>query len=152
MFKQLFIFSSILFSLQMLHAQENPTTFVEEFFNAFHQRDSLFLKQSFMPDAKMWRVGVKQGKPKLRSTEIMAFIHAVSRRPVSPVWEERLGAPISQQHQNLATVWIPFRFYLDNRLSHCGYNVFQLFHNGAQWKIISLSDTATQDCAAIAVE
>ena len=152
MFKRLFIFFSILFSLQTIHAQEDPGTFVEEFFNAFHQRDSLFLKQSFVPDAQMWRVGIKQGKPMLRSTEIMAFIHAVSRRPASPVWEERLGTPISQQHQNMATVWIPFRFYLDNRLSHCGYNVFQLFHDGAQWKIISLSDTATQDCAAIAVD
>lgn len=61
------------------------------------------------------------------------------------MWEERLGEPKVVVHQNLATIWVPFEFYLDSRRSHSGYNLFQLFWNGSAWKIINLADTRETD-------
>lgn len=82
----------------------------------------------------------------MQENDIKRFIRAVATRKDVPIWEERLGKPIIQQHLNLATVWVPFRFYLDETFSHCGYNVFTLSWDGQQWTILSLIDTGTKDC------
>lgn len=48
---------------------------------------------------------------------------------------------------NLASVWTPFAFYLDGKLSHCGVNSFQLIKQNKQWKIRYLIDNAYEgDC------
>ena len=52
------------------------------------------------------------GQPIVQENDIKRFMRAVASRKDAPVWEERLGKPIVQQHLNLATVWVPFRFYL----------------------------------------
>lgn len=88
----------------------------------------------------------KNGQPTEQENDIKRFIRSVATRKDIPAWEERLGQPIIQQHLNLATVWVPFHFYLDNTLSHCGYNAFTLSWNGQQWTILSLIDTGTKDC------
>lgn len=47
----------------------------------------------------------------------------------------------------LATVWAPYAFYLDGRLSHCGVNAFQLIRRPQGWRIVSLIDTRrTEGC------
>jgi hypothetical protein len=48
---------------------------------------------------------------------------------------------------NLAGAWVPFAFYLDRELSHCGVNSFQLIKQQEQWKVRYLIDnTYSGDC------
>jgi hypothetical protein len=48
---------------------------------------------------------------------------------------------------NLASAWVPFAFYLDGKLSHCGVNSFQLIKQQEQWKVSYLIDNAySGDC------
>lgn len=131
-----------------VNAQEKPDpyTAVEAFFVAFHARDSVKLKSHFADKAVMYRTGMQKGEPRMQQTSVQRFITAVSTRPEKPTWEERLGTARVEQHQNLAMVWVPFHFYLDGKLLHCGYNSFSLFWNGTAWKILSLVDTATKTC------
>lgn len=124
----------------------NPMESVERFFQAFHEKDSLGMQQVMSPKARLMRSTIKNGQAIVKESDINRFIWVVATRKDVPVWEERLGKPILQQHLNLATVWIPFRFYLDNNLSHCGYNAFTLSWDGQQWTILSLIDTRTEDC------
>ena len=42
---------------------------------------------------------------------------------------------------DLATVWIPFAFYLGEDFSHCGINAVQLARLDARWQIIHIADT-----------
>lgn len=139
----------LLFSLCLTsYAQErpNPYTAVATFFKAFHAKDSLAMQNSFVPEARLMRSLNRKGKATVQENNLQRFIRAVATRKASPVWEEQLGSPVVQQHQNLATVWVPFRFYLDANLSHCGYNAFTLVWDNQQWKILSLIDTGTKDC------
>lgn len=119
---------------------------VERFFQAFHAKDSLGMQQLMSPKARLLRSTFKNGQAIVQENDLNRFIRAVATRKDSPKWEERLGQPIVQQHLNLATVWVPFRFYLDNTLSHCGYNAFSLSWDGQIWQILSLIDTGTKDC------
>ena len=41
----------------------------------------------------------------------------------------------------MAHVWVPYKFYLNGMLSHCGANSIQLIKEEEGWKIISLLDT-----------
>lgn len=124
----------------------NPMESVERFFQAFHAKDSLGMQQLMSPKARLLRSTFKNGQAIVQENDLNRFIRAVATRKDSPIWEERLGQPIVQQHLNLATVWVPFRFYVDNTLSHCGYNAFSLSWDGQSWQILSLIDTGTKDC------
>ena len=37
----------------------------------------------------------------------------------------------------MAMVWAPYRFTIDGKLSHCGYNHYSLVRDAGRWKIAS---------------
>ena len=131
-----------------LFAQEpsHPMETVERFFTAFHAKDSLGMQEVIHPKARLLRAAVRNKQSVVVENNIEQFIRAVATRNASPTWEEQLGEPIVQQDQNLATIWVPFRFFLGGKLSHCGVNAFTLVWNGNNWKILSIIDTGTKDC------
>lgn len=142
-----FIFLSLMVVLQSIHAQrENPFETVTAFFEAFHQKDSTALQGVFDPKAQIrFTSQNEEGTPVKHDISVEDFIRRVSQRPDQPHWEERLGAPSITVHQNLASVWVPFSFYLDHQLSHKGYNLFQFYWDGHRWKILLLADTRTSN-------
>ena len=127
--------------------QPNPMQTVEQFFDAFHAKDSIGMQEMFHPEARLMRSGQREGKPMLAQNNIEKFIRAVAQRADAPTWKEELGQPIVHQHLNLASVWVPFRFYLNDQLSHCGINHFSLVWTGKQWQIISLIDSGSKECS-----
>ena len=131
-----------------LFAQErsHPMEAVERFFTAFHAKDSLGMQEIMHSKARLLRAAVRSKQSVVVENNIEKFIRAVATRNASPTWEEQLGEPVVQQNQNLATVWVPFRFYLGGKFSHCGVNAFTLVTEGTRWKILSLIDTGTKDC------
>ena len=48
----------------------------------------------------------------------------------------------------LASVWLPYDFYVDGKLSHCGIDAFTLVLTDAGWRIAGLAFTRSQppDC------
>lgn len=142
----LFIFFS---SISIAQERPSPYTAVESFFSAFHAKDSIGLQNSFVPKARLLRSSLRNGKAIVEENDLQQFIQAVANRKETPSWEERLGQPIVQQHLNLATVWVPFHFYLADKLSHCGYNSFTLVWDNTAWKILTLIDTGTKDCVEL---
>ncbi|MBT7655969.1 MAG: hypothetical protein HN591_04825 [Flavobacteriales bacterium] len=142
-----FVSLSLLAGLQPLQAQkENPFGTVTAFFEAFHQKDSTALQAFFDPKAQMSLTRENEnGSPVKHHIAFDDFVRRVCQRPDQPQWEERLGTPSVTVHQNLATVWVPFSFYLDDQLSHTGFNLFQLYWDGLRWKILFLADTRTSN-------
>ena len=137
-----------LFATMVSFAQERsrPMGAVERFFTAFHAKDSLGMQEVMHPKAQLLRAAVRNNQSVVVENNIEKFIRAVATRNAFPTWEEQLGEPVVLQDQNLATVWVPFRFYLGGKLSHCGVNAFTLVKVGTSWKILSLMDTGTKDC------
>ena len=144
--KRIFLKLLFFFSFSFAQNKPNPLETVERFFSAFHAKDSVEMQAVFHPKARLLRSGIKDNQPVVVENNIEKFIRAVATRKDSPRWEERLGQAVIQQDQNLATLWVPFRFYLDNTLSHCGVNAFTMVWNGTSWQILSLIDTGTKDC------
>ena len=49
---------------------------------------------------------------------------------------ERYWEPIINTDGNIASVWAPYEFYIDDVFSHCGTNLFFLVKNSEKWKIV----------------
>jgi len=45
----------------------------------------------------------------------------------------------------VASVWAPYTFYVNGRLSHCGVNSIELLRGAEGWKITQISDTRRTD-------
>ena len=68
------------------------------------------------------------------------FMAAVSR-PGQPALDEPIRNPVVQIDGDLATVWAEYQVRIEGKVSHCGYDAFQLAKLGGAWKILNISDT-----------
>jgi hypothetical protein len=83
----------------------------------------------------------KEGKHFLGDSDMDGFIVAISKRPETEKWDERLLSYSVQIDGNLAHVWTPYEFWLNGNFSHCGANAFTLAKMDDGWKIVHLIDS-----------
>jgi len=55
-----------------------------------------------------------------------------------PKIEEPYWNPIILQRKNLAVVWAPYEVWLNDRLAHCGIDVFNMTRHKTAWRIDSI--------------
>jgi hypothetical protein len=61
---------------------------------------------------------------------------------------ESLGTPAIEIDEDVAMVWAPYTVTIDGKLSHCGYDHFDLVRTGGQWKILNITYShRTTGCA-----
>lgn len=68
------------------------------------------------------------------------FVRTVSR-PEQPALDEQIRNPVVHVDGDLASVWAEYQVRIDGKVSHCGFDAFQLARLGGQWKILNVSDT-----------
>jgi hypothetical protein len=68
------------------------------------------------------------------------FMAAVSR-PDQPALDEPIRNPVVHVDGDLASVWAEYQVRIDGKVSHCGFDAFQLARLGGKWKILNVSDT-----------
>ncbi len=139
-----FISSALLFNTQATSAQSDSTSVhqvITDLFDAMRESDGEKLGALFAENAKMNSVYTNnKGEHIVRSEEPAAFAEAVGT-PHEGVWDEKLLSVEIRIDGNLAQVWTPYEFYLDDKFQHCGVNAFHLIRTKEGWKILQLSDT-----------
>jgi len=118
------------------------------FFEGLQSGDTLKIKQTISDELVLQTTFInKEGKSMLRGEDVSRFLNSVTSKNPEDRWEEKLLSYNIQIDSNIANVWTPYEFYLNNNFSHCGVNSFQMFHDSTKWKIIYLIDTRRkQDC------
>ena len=120
----------------------SPKEVIENFFVAFHQQDTVTLGSLVYKDIQLKYIGkTKEGVIKLNSGTFADFLTDLKSIPEDVKFEERLGFYSIEKDNCLASVWMPYEFYLNNELSHCGVNNFQVISTKKGWKIFSIVDT-----------
>lgn len=123
-------------------AAQSPEQTVTSLFDAMRDHDGGKLTAQFMPSALLQRAQVNGD---IKHNDIARFAEFVST--TDKYLDEKLLWVTVHLSDNLAVVWTPYAFYLDNELSHCGVNSFQLIKLQDQWKIQYLIDnTHSGDC------
>jgi hypothetical protein len=124
---------------------ENLQGLIESFFEAFHVQDSTELKKFAHPEIKMQSVAIDaEGNTRLSTEDYSAFLKSIASIPNSTKFKEKLHGFEININGIIANVSTPYSFYLDDELSHCGVNTFQLMKAKGEWKIIYLVDTRSK--------
>lgn len=145
----------LLFIATFVHAQEQPQQQEQNvkrtiaiFFEGLHSGDTVLIKKVIHPEIKMQTTFFnKEGMPELRTASIQSFLNAVGSKKAEDKWFEKIQDYKIYIDTNLASVWTPYEFYLNDTFSHCGVNSFQMVELNGTWVITYLIDSRrTEGC------
>jgi hypothetical protein len=147
--KKLIILFTIIAYYQIAIAQQPAADAVKQtvtnMFKAMRTGDSTLMRSTFAKGVVFHSVeNKKDGIAVLATENPDDFIKAVGT-PHKGVWDERIVITDVKIDGYLASVWAPYKFYLDDKFSHCGVDVFQLMKTAGGWKIIYIVDTRRKD-------
>jgi len=117
--------------------EQSIKSVIHLFFKGLQNGDTINLKQVLYKDFVLQSVNKnKEGVSILHKTNSKAFYKAVGAKNPNDLWREDILSYKFSIDGAIANVWMPYKFYLNNKLSHCGVNSFQLFKNKNAWQII----------------
>lgn len=116
------------------------------FFESFHKGDTLNLKNTIGENLILQTIVVnKEGKTVVMQTPKQNLFKAISSKPKDQQWNEKLMSFTINADAKIATAWTPYEFFVNDTFSHCGVNVFQLYKDENQWRIIAIADTRQKE-------
>ena len=130
-------FILLLFTFQFASAQQGDVKkVIEDFFVAFHAMDTIKIKD-FCDDKMMLKI-IEENKNQVFTESFSDFLKSIADAPKEMKFQENVLSYDIKIEGKLASVWAPYEFYVNGKLSHKGVDVFQLFNDKGKWKIISL--------------
>ncbi|MDC8004660.1 nuclear transport factor 2 family protein [Aureisphaera galaxeae] len=115
---------------------------IDTFFEGFHKGDTLMMRGTLAKDVKLQTAFTdKEGTPHLSTGPLDRLLTSIANRPAEQKWDERLLDYKVSIDGNLAHVWTPYEFWVNDTFSHCGANAFTLAKMEDGWKIIHLIDS-----------
>ena len=136
------LFTVLLFSLSgQKKDQTEIIAVIDQMFDGMRANDSMMLIDLFTPEASLASIFINpKGEVIKRPGNIKGFITAVGR-PHDEMWDERIWSYDIKIDNPMAQAWTEYTFYLGDRLSHCGVNVFEMIKLESGWKISGITDT-----------
>ena len=119
---------------------------VETFFEGFHAQDSMIIKKVVHKEVRMQSIGKNRtGETVLSSEDFSGFLASICSIPETTTFREQIHSYEIKMDGKMANVWTPYTFYINNAISHCGTNSFQLFKRDGVWKIFYIVDTRDRE-------
>ena len=115
---------------------------INNMFDAMREHDGKKLLAQFTQQAVLERANKINEIEISNLNKFSEFINTTNKHLDEQTFDIKINIS-----DNLASAWVPFAFYLDGKLSHCGVNSFQLIKQQEQWKVRYLIDnTYSGDC------
>jgi hypothetical protein len=145
----LLVVASLLSLPTLVHAQaDEPAAVravVDGFFDAMRAADSTAFRAALDPRARLVSSHERDGQPVLEVMESLDGFVAAVGTPRAQVWDERIWDVDVRIDDRLAVLWARYAFYVDDALSHCGVDVFQLHKGPDGWRIFEIADTRRRE-------
>ena len=129
------------------HAQTDDETDVlaaiKTMFDGLAARDTAMMSSVLDADTRLVQTFTRNGEPGFRTASMDQFLSNIVN-PGPPIREDFFN-PTIVIHDNLATVWVDYTFYVDGEISHCGEDTFQLARQAAGWVIVAIADTQRRE-------
>jgi hypothetical protein len=142
---------TILFALgsSAAHAQaaadrEAVMAVVQQFFDTMTAKDIDGARDILVPQGRFHVMDLSKPKSEPRSfsnEEYLAQLQASQQ-----TMRERMWSPEVRVHGPIATMWAPYDFWIDGKLSHCGVDAFDLIRTAGGWKIAGGAYTIEGNC------
>lgn len=118
---------------------------VEQIFEGMREADAAMVRAVFAPDARFAAVDTRNVPASVEVQSVQGWLDAIGDSGGS--WDEQIYDVEVRVDGNMASAWVPYTFYLDGSISHCGINSIEMLHDGAGWKVTQISDTRRRtDC------
>jgi hypothetical protein len=118
---------------------------VQAFFDTMTAKDVEGARAILQPQGRFHAMRMRDGKPDVRAfsnEEYFADLQASKQ-----LMRERIWNPEVRINGLIATMWAPYDFWIDGKLSHCGVDAFDLIKTGDGWKIAGGVYTLETKCA-----
>lgn len=138
------VFLAVLFSNLILSQTnvEEPKKVVDDFFVAFHAKDSVALQKVCHVDMALQTVTNAKENSRLKTEKASDFLKSIASVPNNVTLLEKITDYKVQIDGNMAHVWTPYEFYVNGQLSHIGVNSFTMVKEpNGEWKIVHIIDT-----------
>lgn len=111
--------------------------------DAITKRDKDLMRNQLLPGGMATLM--RNGQPMQ-----LHFDSFVDRFPATGTHQlvERIHDPLVRIDNDIAIVWAPYEFLIDDKLDHCGTDVVNLVRREGHWLIASIADTSRKDCSA----
>ena len=134
---------------RMTHAQ-SPTDrerqailkVVQTFFDTMTAKDIDGAREILVPQGRFHAMRAGSEPRSLANEEYLAQLQASKQ-----TMRERIWNPDVRVHGAIATMWAPYDFWIDGKLSHCGVDAFDLIKTDKGWKIAGGVYTLESKCA-----
>jgi hypothetical protein len=117
---------------------------VQAFFDTMTAHDVDGARKILQPQGRFHAMRMRDGKPDVRSfsnEEYFADLKASKQ-----TMRERIWNPEVRISGLIATVWAPYDFWIDGKLSHCGIDAFDLIKTEEGWKLAGGAYTLESKC------
>lgn len=136
-----FIFCMLVVNTTRAQETDNVRKTVDLLFDGMRAGDSTLLQKAFNPDCSLTSFSRNEkDSVTIHKSDAASFIKAAGK-PHKEKWDERIYDVKIRVDDLMATVWAPYKFYLGDKFSHCGVNVFTLIKTEGGWKIYDIKDT-----------
>jgi len=129
-------FSLFLFVAQVGHAQSEEKTIhslVQQFFDIIGRKDSIAYQDLFLKDG--YKYILSQRKDSIVTRGSSAFARPTFQPGVKYKEAMRPKGVKIEVHKNMAMAWVPYDFWVNDKFSHCGVDVFTYMKTEVGWKI-----------------
>lgn len=121
-------------------------TVINNFFTGMEKGDTVLLKSTCTADPVFQTYTANQeGKMQVYTEDFDEFVRFVGT-PTKDRYKEEIEFEAIHAEKSLASVWTPYKFYRNDKVSHCGTNSFQLVKTTDGWKIQYIIDTRRKGC------
>jgi len=118
---------------------------IQALFDGMRKSDTALMRSAFAPTAILQTIAKsKEGNVSVKNDQVNDFLQAIAR-PHTEIYDERITFDLIKIDADLAIAWTPYKFYIGEKLSHCGVNSFQLVKINGEWKIQYIIDTRRRE-------
>ena len=139
------LFLIISFNIKDIHAQTDVLKIkntINRMFEGMSSFDSSMVRSTFTTDFTLQSI-IKnnEGNTLIKTEPGQSFLNIIGTKTPGLKYDERLLSYDINIDDDMAVVWTPYSFYLNDTFSHCGVNVFTLVKLNGVWKIMGIVDT-----------
>lgn len=115
---------------------------IDTFFKALESGDSSLMRSTIHSNIVLTTTFThpKTGEKVFHIEPASEFLRVLGT-PHTAKWHEAIANVEFKVDDNLAIAWMDYSFFVDDKFSHCGVNVFELVKLGDQWRITHIIDT-----------
>jgi hypothetical protein len=116
---------------------------VQQFFDVISNKDSIAYQNLFLKDG--YRYTLSQGKDSIVTRGASAFSKPTFQAKVKYKEAMRPDGVKIEVHKNIAMAWVPYDFWVNDKFSHCGVDVFTYMKTSKGWKIAVIAYSVERD-------